>query len=128
MTARDVIQFALRKIAGLGENPSAEQEADALETLNDMLQMWQAGGLDMGATLPLEASTVLSVGDEFLSAIKFNLRLACHNFYGAEISPLDMQFADSAKRAAANLLVQFDDAAMPRSLGTTLVDPVSGLF
>lgn len=126
-TARDVIAFALRKINGLGSDPDADQEADALETLNDMLRLWKASGLDIGATFPLAASTVLDVRDEFLSAIKYNLRIACHNFYSAEITPLDMQFADASRRAASNLLTTFDDVTFSPTLAPT-VNQVASLF
>jgi len=92
-TARDVCNFALRKVVGLGEEPDADQEDDALERLNDMLRAWNATGADTGATFPLEAGTVLAVRDEFLSAIKHNMVLQVADIYGAEVSPLTVEAA-----------------------------------
>jgi len=92
-TARDVCNFALRKVVGLGEEPDADQEDDALERLNDMLRAWKATGADTGATFPLEAGTVLAVRDEFLSAIKHNMVLQVADIYGAEVSPLTVEAA-----------------------------------
>jgi len=115
-TARDVINFALRKITGLGVDPGADQEADALECLNDMLRQWKAQGLDVGATFPLVAGTELSIPDEHLAAIKHGLRVMCHNFYGADLSPMDLQFADSAYRAALAVTFTPADLAMSRTL------------
>lgn len=126
-TARDVCNFALRRISGLGEEPDADKLDDALESLNDMLRMWKSAGLDVGATFPLEAATVLSVRDDFLSAIKHGLRVVCHNFYGADLSPMDVQQADSAYRIALAASFSMADLDMSRTLANP-VDTVADLF
>lgn len=94
-TARDIVDFALRKVAGLGETADADQLADGLERLNDMLRLWADTGADVGATFPLEAGTVLYVRDAWQSAIKNNLILQLADIYGAEISPV---VAENARR------------------------------
>jgi len=126
-TARDVCNFALRKVVGLGEEPDADQEDDALETLNDMLRMWKAAGLDTGAPFPLEAGTVLAVRDEFLSAIKHALRVACHSFYGVELSPFDVQQADLSYRIALAASFSLPDLKMPPTLANP-ANTVADLF
>lgn len=126
-TARDVCNFALRKVVGLGEEPDADEERDALENLNDMLRMWKGRGLDMGVAFPLVAGSEMKVRDEFLSAIKLNLRVVCHNFYGVDLTAVDVQMADAAYRAASALLISFDNVAMPANLANP-VHTVADLF
>lgn len=94
-TARDVANFALRKIVGNGESAEASELDDAIERLGDMLAEWKACGADTGVPLPLTAGATLYVSDAFLSAIKHNLRVACHDHYG---QPIDATDALAARR------------------------------
>ena len=50
-TAGDMIKRSLRLIGSLGsgETPTAEEQGDALEVLNSMLETWSANGLDVYA-------------------------------------------------------------------------------
>lgn len=125
-TAQDVVAFALRKITGMGETPDADQASDALERLNDMLAMWRIDGADMGLPV-LALSSTLAVPDEFIPAIKFNLRVNCHSAYGDDISPFDFQMADASKRLVVNRLFAIPEVAMPTTLAAS-VDTVAGLF
>lgn len=92
-TVADVIAFALRKVTGSGETPNAEQAADALERLTDMLEVWRMSGADVGATRPLLSSSVLYCPESYLSAIKNNLIMQVADLYTAEISPVVVQNA-----------------------------------
>lgn len=85
-TARDACIYALRKIVGIAEEPDADQLADALERLNDMLAMWRAAGADMGLPLPLVEASPLNVNDAYYTAIKANLRNAVQDFYGMALT------------------------------------------
>lgn len=101
-TARDVCLFALRKIVGNGEEPTADELADALERLNDMVAMWRETGADMGLPLPLLGASSLYISDSEYSALKLNLRNACHEFYGEALSQQNVIEARQAKAVVMN--------------------------
>lgn len=92
-TARDVCSFALRKIIGMGETAEADELDDALERLNMMLLAWRRLGADVGCVFPLVAATDLSIPDEYVAAVKFNLRMQCHEHYGEPLSAYDVEQA-----------------------------------
>lgn len=85
-TVRDVCNFALRPIAGLGATPTADELADAQEHLDDMLAEWNETGADLGVKLPTTASDTLLVSDAALSAIKHNLRVRLSETYGQPVT------------------------------------------
>lgn len=92
-TARSYCSFAMRKIVGMGNDPEATELDDALERLNAMLAKWREGGADIGAAFPITASTVIYCPDWAVDALRFNLRVACHDAFGAEITGYDMEQA-----------------------------------
>lgn len=126
-TARDVCNFALRKVVGNGNDPEASEADDALERLNDMLAMWRIDGLDVGVAEVMTLGDTLAIPDEYISALKFNLRIACHDHYDAPITPHDAEMADRSKRLIANRLLNMGDQAMPASLSYPS-DRVADLF
>lgn len=99
-TVRDVCLFGLRKIVGINEEPDADELADAIERLNDMVAMWRETGADMGLELPLLEADVLLISDAGYSALKFNLRNALHDFYG---EPLTQSMVMEARSALAQV-------------------------
>lgn len=110
-TARDICAFALRKITGTGEEPDADQLAQALEVLNDMLAEWRIDGLDVGAPAPLVAADTLTIRDEFVSAIKFNLRVRTSEHYNAELTAVEVGAAERGRQLVANALLSFTPLA-----------------
>lgn len=86
-SVRDIVSFALRKVNGVGEAPSDEQAADAIERLQDMLAHWRNTGADVGTPHPLTANSVVYAPDAYLMAIKNNLILEIADLYGFEPSP-----------------------------------------
>lgn len=94
-TARSYIEFALRKISGIGEVPNAGELDDALERLNAIVARWRGGGADIGAPFPLTADSVIYCPDWAVSALRYNLMVECADLYGAELSPLQY---DAARR------------------------------
>lgn len=126
-TARDVVDFALRKVVGNGFSADSAEADDALERLNDMLADWRMDGCDIGVPAPLTLGTTLSIPDEYVSALKFNLRIACHDHYGAPITAYDADRADRGKRNIINRLTVFGDLASPHGLSTT-TETVADLF
>lgn len=94
-TARSYIEFALRKITGIGETPDADELDDALERLNALVARWRAGGADIGAPFPLTADSVIYCPDWAVSALRYNLMVECADLYGAELTPFQY---DAARR------------------------------
>lgn len=94
-TARSYVEFALRKITGIGEVPDADELDDALERLNGLIAEWRAGGMDIGAAFPLTASTVIYCPDWAVSAIRYNLMESCADLYGQQLTALEY---DKARR------------------------------
>lgn len=92
-TARNYVEFALRKIIGNGETPSADEMTDALERLNAMIAEWRAGGADIGAAYPLVAESVIYCPDWAVSALRHNLLLECYALYDAEPTLNDVRHA-----------------------------------
>lgn len=92
-TVQDIVSFALRKITGIGEDPSADQASDALERLQDMLDTWRITGADVGAPSPLALTSVVYCPDGYLRAIKNNLILQLADLYSYEVSPVVVQNA-----------------------------------
>lgn len=126
-TAQDIISFALRKITGDGEDPTAEQADNALEMLNDMLALWQLSGIPTGSIYPLTLASSFQAPDGFVWAVKYGLRLLVHAHYGADISPVDASMAEEGKRALSNAVVNLSDVSMPATLANT-TDTVVDLF
>lgn len=107
-TARDICDFALRKVVGAGETAEADELDDALERLSDLLLAWRRQGADVGATFPLLSATVLNVPDEFVAAIKHNLRVELHEHYGLSLTPYDMMRARTGLALVKNRLLPTD--------------------
>jgi len=87
VTVRDIVNFALRKVNGLGEDASSDQAADALDHLSDMIEEWRVTGADLGAPRPLELATVLQCPHSHVSAIKSNLIVRLSDLYERAITP-----------------------------------------
>lgn len=94
-TGLDLCAFALRKIAGIGNDPEGDELAAALEQLNDMLAEWAAQGADTGIPLPVLAGTTIVAPDGFIAAIKHNLLLRVYENYGEEVTQMHANRARS---------------------------------
>jgi hypothetical protein len=92
-TARDFVNFALRKIVGNGEDPDANELADGLERLNAIVARWRAGGADIGAAFPIVAGTVIYCPDWAVSGLRYNLLIEVASIYGTEPTPLEYEQA-----------------------------------
>ena len=87
-TARDVCDFALRKVTGLGEEASGESLADAMERLNDMVASWASQGADIGVPLPIASTDTLRIEPFVAQALKNNLILQLSDQYNREVSQI----------------------------------------
>lgn len=115
-TGRDIVSFAIRKIVGNGESAEAPELDDALERLNAMLMLWRISGMDIGVSGLIEAGTVLSIPDEYLTAVKYSLREDLHEYYGAPLSARDLQTAEMARRAVATDLLDLGNLTFEGAL------------
>lgn len=115
-TAADVVAFALRKVAGIGENADADEASDALERLNDMIAMWRIDGIDLGLPLPLLSATVLYLDDAYVLGLKYNLIIALADLYDFQPSPFVVRMADESKDRIRTALFSIPDLTMPRTL------------
>lgn len=92
-TGQDIAGYVLRKVAGNGEDASADEMSDCLERLSDMLAAWKATGADIGIPLPLTTSTVFTCNDAFIAAIKANGIIAVSDLYEFQPSPFVIEQA-----------------------------------
>lgn len=115
-TAQDLCGFALEKIAGIGVTPDASESATALKRLNDMLALWRIDGLDVGVAAVLVLSDTVDIPDEYVAAIKWNLRLLCHEHFGVPLGDFDMMMAERAKTLVANRLLSLGDLTFDRTI------------
>ncbi len=96
-TARQYVDFALRRIVGIGQAASAEEIDDALERLTAMIAEWRECGADIGAPFPLSPDTVIYCPDYAASALRYNLLIDCASLYGQPVTQIE------AMRAARGL-------------------------
>lgn len=85
-TGLEYCSFALRRVIGNGEVPSADELADALERLNALVALWRAQGADIGAVFPITASTVIYCPDYAASALRYNLLMDVASLYGEQVT------------------------------------------
>lgn len=115
-TVRDIVQFALRKIAGIGETPDAAELDDGVELFNGLIATWRIDGKDVGIAGTLTASDTVDVPDEFIQPIKFCLRKLCHSTFEAPLTATDEQMAVMGERLITNTLFKVADLSVPHML------------
>jgi hypothetical protein len=86
-SAEDIVKFALRPVVGLTGTPTDAEKADALEWLNDMGASWKRQGADIGLAFPLALDSTIFTQDDFLMALKTNLRVLVAEQYGRQVAP-----------------------------------------
>lgn len=92
-TARDFVDFALRKIVGIGESANDAELEDALERLSGLVARMREGGADIGAPFPLDANSVIYCPDWAVSALRYNLLIECADIYGEQPSAMEYEQA-----------------------------------
>ncbi|MGL5737087.1 MAG: hypothetical protein ACRCYS_19670 [Beijerinckiaceae bacterium] len=107
-TVRDVCLFALRKIVGNGDDPTADELSDAIERLQDFIASLEDQGANLGVPLPLAEGDVLFVRDSFLQGIKANLLIQVFEHYGEPVTALQYSMASRG-------LALIKNAALDRS-------------
>lgn len=76
-TAQTAINAALRLLGvwDSGSQPTAQQTADALEALNNMMAKFESDGIALGWTAAATAAATITAPDYTLEAIEYNLAL-----------------------------------------------------
>jgi hypothetical protein len=110
-TAREYVTFALRRVIGNGETPSADEMTDALERLNAMVAEWRAQGADIGAAFPIVAETVIYCPDYAVSALRYNLLLDVASLYGEPVTQIEAMKARQGLSLVKNMNVPEERAA-----------------
>lgn len=84
-TALDVISLALKDIGVLAaeESAQASEAADALDTLNQMLVLWEAEGINLGFA-EVALGTTLNVPKHAILAIRHNLAVLLAPSYSTQ--------------------------------------------
>lgn len=87
IAASQLITDALRLINVLmeTETASAEQQAQGIRALNEMLAQWQAEGLNLNYIPVGTVTNTLTVPDGAVKGIKYNLAVDLAGYYGATI-------------------------------------------
>jgi hypothetical protein len=95
-TAIGIIRRALRSLGVLrtGEEPTARESADALHTMNDMLNAWRLNGIDL-EYLDIELPDIVPYPDDHISAIRYNLALELSAEYGVQPPAVVVSMAGS---------------------------------
>jgi hypothetical protein len=110
-TAREYVNFALRRVVGLGETPSADELSDALERLNALVAEMRGVGADIGAPFPIAAETVIYCPDYAVSALRYGLLVDCLGAYGEQPTALDVMKARQGMALVRNMNVPEDRKA-----------------
>jgi len=119
-TARDIIKRALRQIGELasGEDPPAEDAADALTALNGMLAAWEIDGIRIG--LPaLAINDTVTLPASQIDGITYNLATALAPEYNVQISPALATLADRGKAQLQRAYLFNPVVQTPRELSGT---------
>jgi hypothetical protein len=115
-TARNVCDFALRKIVGNNGTASATELSDAMERLNAILALWRLSGMDVGVSGELSSTDTLTVPDAYLTAIKYALRRDLHDYYNVPLSANDVLMAQQAEAAVLADTINLQPLDFDRSL------------
>ncbi len=110
-TAREYVNFALRRIIGNGETPSADELSDGIERLNAMIAEWRGSGADIGASFPITADTVIYCPDYAVNALRYNLLIDVANLYGEPVTQMEAMKARQGLSLVKNMNMPEERAA-----------------
>jgi hypothetical protein len=130
MTGQEAINRALRIVGvlAMGQTPSADKTANALEALNAMLARWEANGIALGFAALAEAGDDLRVPTEAQEAVVFNLAKTIAPEFGRSLSPEALEKATSGYQALSNDAIRVGSSSLdlPTSESTSGFDYRTG--
>ncbi len=117
-TAEQVISQALSLIlVRQSESPLRPDEYQSgIETLNDLMTMWDSSGLPLGYTLVDNLSDAITVPAFALMAIKQHLAIQLAPEFGGNIDQMLLSNAAMAKRALYSAVVRAQASSYPSTL------------
>jgi hypothetical protein len=131
MTVLDIITDALRQIGIIGETqtPSAEQGADAVTRLNDLMASLAEDDIDLGWNPKATSADTVSLPLGQVAAIKALLAVNLAGEYGAEIPPLTAATAGEGykrllRQGIQNVMKQTRLYVMPRGNAQSLLNRI----
>lgn len=133
-TVRDLIKGSMRLIGAIatGETPSADEQADALYVLNDMIDSWSNEGLAIFATIreefPLTAGQgdyTMGVGGDFNTARPLKIENAAVLSTGTPAYELPLELLNQDQWAA--IPVKSTQSSLPRKLYAVSSNPLEAI-
>jgi len=94
----------------------ASEGRAAIRTLNDMMAMWAAQGVNLGYTNVADLGDTVTVAPGAILGIKANLAIHLAPKYGLPISPELRLSADIGWKAILDLAVDTGESAYPETL------------
>jgi hypothetical protein len=119
MLVLELVTDALRDIGVLAEidTPSAEQGADAVRKLNELMAALAEDGVDLGYAPIADTASTVEIPLGHVGAIKAMLGMACAPLYGADV-PASVAYV--ADRGRVRLLGLAFSLAVERAQSDTL--------
>jgi len=98
MTPQTLIKRAMRSLGVLhtGEEPSADEAADALQDLNEMLNQWRDEGIDLEFITDLALTDTIPYPDDHMMAFRYNLAIRLAPEFGVEPNAFLMALAETS--------------------------------
>lgn len=119
MTALELIKRSLRILGVIqtGEELSADESADGLQVLNQMLHAWELDGIKL-AHVDLDTSDTVAVTDDHLQPIAYNLALLLAPEYDVTPSNVVVAFADNGYTNLQNYYLEPPELSFDQSLNS----------
>lgn len=121
VTARDVCDYALRKIVGVGNDADAAELDDAMESLRGLLARFSIG------PVPAAASSEMGLPDDYIQPLKAMLRKVVSDTYEKPLTQTEQQAAIEGERFLLARKISLGEL----TFSTTLTQPtgtVADLF
>lgn len=99
-TSLDVIKGAMKDIGAIqsGEAPTSEEANDALDTMKQMIAMWELEGIAIGVQ-DLTLSGTINLPENHIYALRANLAVRLCPEYGLQPNPITVQLASDGYTA-----------------------------
>ena len=112
-TNLDVITSSLRLLNVINsiQVPTAEQDAQGLTILNDMMADWEQDGIELGYYPQTASSDTIPVLDQYLRGIKYNLAFEMAPFFGTSLTQEALAIAQETKDRLVKGTVEVVDSS-----------------